>query len=646
MIVGTAGHVDHGKTALVRALTGVKTDRLKEEQARGLTIEAGYAYPDPPPGFDGVSLGFIDVPGHERFIANMLSGAAGIEAMLLVVAADDGIMPQTREHARILELLGVTRAWVALTKIDRVDGARVDAVSADIDAWLAGTPFAGSPIFPLSSLRGEGVEALSETLWRAAADQPGRDDSGSFRLAVDRVFIKSGSGVVMTGTIRAGSVHTGASVRLLPSGLVARVRGLRAQNREVEWAGHGERCAINLSGSDIERDRVARGDWVIGEHSPITDRRRLDVTLRLLPESPPLTHWTPVHLHHASAHVTGRLSLLEGETLMPGETCLAQLVLESPLQPAHGDAIIVRDHGASRTLAGARVLDVAPPRRGARKQERLAWLRALRQALPTAVAATSPDRLWPALDVNHGVDIVALAANLNLATATVAASAERAGWQVMTSGAVCLALSDGYLQRLYRKVLARLAEMHEVEPSMRGVEIDRLRRLSAPDLPASLFRPLLARWKDNGDLVQHGPFVALVSHRATLSDVDSERWKVVQPLLAAQPFEPPRVRDIARQLAWPETDVRRLLHNCALLGEVYQLRQDHFFLTPAVATLADIIRQLDTVSPGGVAAAAFRDRVGCGRKLAVAILEFFDRIGFTRRVGDSHKVIREDMLFA
>ncbi|WP_110650604.1 selenocysteine-specific translation elongation factor [Salinicola peritrichatus] len=645
MIVGTAGHVDHGKTALIQALTGVATDRLKEEQARGLTIEAGYAYPDPPADFPDATLGFIDVPGHERFIANMLSGAAGIEAMLLVVAADDGIMPQTREHTRILELLGVTRAWVALTKIDRVEPSRADAVRAEVDAWLGETPFAGAPIFPLSSVSGEGIAPLQRTLWTAAANQPTRADAGGFRLAVDRVFVKSGAGVVVTGTVRGGVVHLGDSVQLLPSLLTARVRGLRTQNRETERAGYGERCAINLSGSDIERGRVTRGDWVVGEHSPIADRQRLDVSLHLLPEAPPLAQWTPVHLHHASAHVTGRVSLLEGESLRPGETMLAQLVLESPLQPAHGDAIVVRDHGASRTLAGARVLDVTPPRRGARRAERLVWLRALQGILPDSAAPTSPDRLWPALGADRGVDLDALAANLDLAPDEVAASAERAGWQVVAGSSVRHAFPDDYLQARYRYVLARLAEIHASEPSMRGAEIDRLRRMSAPSLPPELFRPLLERWKRNGEIVQRGPFVALASHHATLSNEETARWQQVRPLLAASPFEPPRVRDIAHMLAWPEAEVRELLRNCALLGKVYQLRHDHFFLTPAVAQLAAWIRELDALAAEGVTAAAFRDRVGCGRKLAVAILEFFDRIGFTRRVGDSHKVLREDMLF-
>jgi len=649
MIVGTAGHVDHGKTALIQGMTGIVTDRLKEEQVRGLTIEAGYAYPEPPPQYGDATLGFIDVPGHERFIANMLSGAAGIQAMLLVVAADDGIMPQTVEHARILELLGVTRAWVALTKTDRVEPERVAQVTQELRAWLAETPFCGAPIFPLSNATGEGVDALNRTLWAAASVSEDNAAAfsrvGRFRLAVDRVFIKRGAGVVVTGTVRSGQLSSGETVKLLPAGLMARVRGLRCQNRDVETAKRGDRCAINLSGADIERGRLERGDWVVAERSRVDDRVRLDVTLQALPESPRLTHWMPVHLHHVSAHVTGRLSLLEGETLAANGTMLAQLVLDAPLQAAHGDVVVVRDQGARHTLAGARVLDVAPPRRGARKPARLRWLSALRSILPDASGEPSIDELWASIDEGEGVDLDALATNLDLPPEVLQGSAQRSGWQVIANRTTSFAFPESALTVLHDQVLSCLTAIHDQEPAMRGAEIDRLRRMSAPQLPPGLFRPLLERWSAQGMIVQHGPFVALTTHRATLAEADLERWKLVRPLLAASPFEPPRVRDIAQRLTWDEGETRRLLHNTALLGEVYQLRHDHFFLALHVAELANRVRELDARSLAGATAADFRNCVGCGRKLAVAILEFFDRVGFTRRIGDGHKVIQDDMLF-
>ncbi|WP_110644063.1 selenocysteine-specific translation elongation factor [Salinicola sp. CPA57] len=651
MIVGTAGHVDHGKTALIRALTGVATDRLKEEQVRGLTIEAGYAYPEPPPEYAGATLGFIDVPGHERFIANMLSGAVGIQAMLLVVAADDGIMPQTREHARILELLGVTQAWVALTKVDRVDPDRVAQVMLELQRWLADTAFAGAPIFPLSNASGEGIGALGHALWTAAAHvaegvATAPPDSGRFRLAIDRVFTKRGAGVVVTGTVRSGRVALGDSVRLLPTGLAARVRGLRCQDRDAKTASRGERCAINLSGADIETGRLDRGDWVVAEASRLESRLRLDVVLRWLPASPPLKHWTSVHLHHGSAHVTGRVSLLEAEVLAPGTSMLAQLVLDSPLQAAHGDRVVIRDRGASDTLGGARVLDTAPPRRGARKPRRLAWLNQLREMLPDERGVQDLRVLWRRAALDDGiVDLTALAANLDRDSRELESSASLAGWWVITHQGVSYALPEETHRHLYRQAQERLALIHEQEPAMRGVDIDRLRRMVAPQLAAGLFRPLLERWKAGNEIVQHGPFVALASHEATLSPDEALRWQKVKPLLQASPYDPPRVRDIAQQFEWPEGDVRQLLRSCALLGSVYQLRQDHFFLTSHVAELAGMIRELDAIAPAGATAADFRDRIGGGRKLAVAILEFFDRIGFTRRIGDGHRVIRDDMLF-
>ncbi len=385
MIIGTAGHIDHGKTALVRALTGVDTDRLPEEKARGITIDLGYAYQ---PLDSGETLGFVDVPGHERLVHTMVAGAIGIDFVLLVVAADDGPMPQTHEHVQVLDLLGLARGAVALTKIDRVPVERASEASAEIRQFLSATGLAESPIFPVCALTGEGIGDLRHYLQDAARQTPARSGGERFRLAVDRSFTLMGIGTVVTGTVHNGSVRVGDRLLISPSGREARVRGIHAQNQPAECGEAGQRCALNLAGPDLHRQDIHRGDWVLDAalHVPTA---RLDVELRVLAaEEQPLRHWTPVHCHLGAADVTGRVAVLEGEAIAPGAAGLAQLVLDHPVAALHGDRFILRDQSASRTLGGGRVLDVAPPARGRRKPQRLELLRAF--AHPNPVGGGAP----------------------------------------------------------------------------------------------------------------------------------------------------------------------------------------------------------------------------------------------------------------
>ncbi|TMJ25803.1 MAG: selenocysteine-specific translation elongation factor, partial [Alphaproteobacteria bacterium] len=372
MIVGTAGHIDHGKTALVKALTGVDADRLKEEKARGITIDLGYAYSDLG---DGRQLGFVDVPGHERFVHNMLAGATGIDAALLVVSAAEGIKPQTVEHLQIMDLLGLDRGIVALTKSDLVNDDELLERMAEVETLLSATSLSGAEIVPVSALTGQGVDELKAKL--LALGESGKGTTGHTRLAVDRCFLLSGAGVVVTGTVHAGEIRVGDHLLLTPSGLEARVRSLHAQNRAAEVGHAGERCALNLSGARLSREAVKRGDWVVSPalHAP-TDR--LDVELKLLASEPqPLKHWSPAHVHLGSAHVMGRVALLADDQLRPGASGLAQLVLDEKIGVLAGDRVILRDPSATRTIAGATVIDPFGPPRNRRTPRRLAELRAL-----------------------------------------------------------------------------------------------------------------------------------------------------------------------------------------------------------------------------------------------------------------------------
>ena len=378
MIIGTAGHIDHGKTTLVKALTGVDTDRLPEEKARGVSIELGYAFMDVPGQAE--RIGFIDVPGHERLVHTMLSGATGIDHALLLVAADDGVMPQTREHLAVLSLLGLSRGTVVVTKTDRAEPARVAAVAAEAAALLQGTPLQGALVLPVSATTGEGLQALRERLWAAAAEGAGRSDESqaAFRLAIDRVFTLDGVGTVITGTTHAGHVAVGDELRLVPGDVTVRVRSVHAQNRAVQHAGAGQRCALALAG--VDRQQVQRGQWLVSPAAAL-QTTRIDVRLTLWQaEGKPLRSGTPVHVHAGSAQGLGTVALLEPLQLAPGETGLAQLVLQAPLAAWQGDRIVLRDASASRTLAGGTVLDPFAPVRYRRTPQRLAELQALQQA--------------------------------------------------------------------------------------------------------------------------------------------------------------------------------------------------------------------------------------------------------------------------
>jgi selenocysteine-specific elongation factor len=386
MIVGTAGHIDHGKTTLVRALTGVDTDRLPEEKQRGISIELGYAFLDVP-GQDE-RIGFIDVPGHERLVHTMLAGATGIDFGLLLVAADDGVMPQTREHLAVLSLLGLARGAVAVTKTDRVEPARVQAVCAEAAVLLEGTPLAGAPVLPVSAVQGQGLSALRTLLADEAARHArvrpgGAEQARGFRLAVDRAFTLAGVGTVVTGTVHAGRVAVGDELLLTPSdtALRGRVRSLHAQNQAVSEAGAGQRCAVNLAG--VGRDAVARGRWLVAA-DVAASTTRFDASLTLWKgEARALRAGTPVHVHVGTADALGTVAMLSvgHESLAPGATALVQIVLRQRLAVWHGDRVVLRDAGASRTLAGGEVLDPDAPMRYRRTPKRLAALQAWQ--LPT-----------------------------------------------------------------------------------------------------------------------------------------------------------------------------------------------------------------------------------------------------------------------
>jgi selenocysteine-specific elongation factor len=623
MIVGTAGHIDHGKTALVRALTGVDTDRLKEEKERGISIELGYAYA---PLDNGEVLGFIDVPGHERLVRTMVAGACGIDFALLVVAADDGVMPQTREHLAILELLGLSRGAVALTKIDRVDAERVRQVQAQVRTTLTSTTLSEAPIFALKATAPDdpGTASLRRYLREAASHMPARDAEGLFRLAVDRVFSLAGHGTVVTGTVFAGQVRTGDTVSVMPATTAARVRSIHAQNRPADTGRAGQRCAVSLAG--IEKSALARGDW-LADPRALAPTTHLDVRLRLLADaSVRLATRSTLHVHLGTTHRLAHVVLLESDHLSAGESARVQLVFDAPVCATPGDRFIARDAPAAHTVGGGRVIDPFAPSRKRRSVERLRYLDALEQMIAGSDAA-------PLLQqASYGVTMSDLARLMGRAPERVPLPRDAIIIEADRERFVLLSSRWSTLREL---VVSAIRDFHTTAPDEPGPDAGRLRRMTLPDSPDALWRALIDSLVHERSVVRSGPWLNLSEHVVMLSDDDRALVQKLQPLIAAGRFDPPWVRDLATAVHEPEERVRRLLRKQAADGAVYQVVHDLFYDSERIRELADVVASV-AQEHGAVQAAVYRDAVGLGRKRAIQILEFFDRIGYTRRVQDSH----------
>jgi selenocysteine-specific elongation factor len=631
MIVATAGHIDHGKTLLVKSLTGIDTDRLPEERRRGMTIDLGFAYW---PAADGVRIGFVDVPGHERFIRNMLAGVSGIDFALLVVAADDGVMPQTREHAAILDLLGIARGAVALTKIDRADAARIAAVREEVADLLDGTALAGAPVLPLSSVTGDGIAALKALLAECARAAPARATSGNFRLAVDRAFTVTGAGLVVTGAVFAGSVAVGDTVRALATGRTARVRAIHAQNQAAA-AGHaGERCALNLAGGELKLEMIERGDWIVAMDGADAVPR-FDARLRVLPgEARALAHWTPVHVHLGAAATTGRVAVLDGGAIAPGATGLAQLVLDRGIGAVSGDRLILRDQSASRTIGGGRVIDIFPPKRGRALPARMAYLRAMEARDETAALAALIEAAPGGLDLGA----FALARNLTPAErdALFAALPMR-----IAGPAEHRAGFTAAWQRAKTVSLENLAAFHRRALNAAGLAEDRLFHGSALRVAKETAAAVAAELVAEGAAERAGGLLRLPSHAPTLAAADAAFWRRVEPLIDKTPLRPPTVHEMAAALGESPQKIESLLVHVARAGLVQRIAPARFFKPASLRTLAAMAAEIAGEAPDrAVSAAKFRDRSGIGRNVAIEVLEYFDRIKFTRRVGDAHHLLR------
>jgi selenocysteine-specific elongation factor len=621
MIVATAGHVDHGKTTLIKALTGTDTTHLPEERARGMTIDLGFAgLPLPGGGF----IGFVDVPGHERFVRNMLAGITGLDLALLIVAADDGIMPQTREHLELLDLLEVTELAVALTKIDRTDPARVAEVTASIAELLAPTHLAGAPVFPVSAPNDVGIVVLRDYLVSRVA-KSGRHRHGAlFRLPIDRSFAIDGAGLVVTGTIASGRTAIGDRLTLMPLGKQIRVRGLQTHHNSVERLGAGERCALNVVAPDLDRSRVARGHWLVAPEIAVATQH---IDARLTPAAGAvLKDGARIHFFHGSTSVEGHLVLLARDAA----PAYVQLVLDEPVHALAKDAFILRHASAPKTLAGGVVLDPFPPIRGRRRPARIAMLNALDQ----------PDAM------------LALSALLDLAPDGIELERFGQAWNMSPNDARSLCESRdivrfegrGYDAANWRQgraaLMADVAQFHSAHVDSVGPSAAHLLQSVVVNGGRQFRHAVLASLIHDKELVREGAQLRLPTHEIELTLPEKALWRLIAPLLGPG-RRPMTVHDIAAQQKLDLKIVMQVLERAARAGYVVRITPRRYLHRAAFLDCAARAESLAANSPEGLFdAAAFRDVSDLGRRISIRLLEHFDRIGFTERVGDQRRMLR------
>jgi selenocysteine-specific elongation factor len=615
MIVALAGHVDHGKTALVRALTGIDPDRLPDEKARGMTIDLGFAHTELP---GGQIVGFVDVPGHERFLTNMLAGVLSIDSVLLVVAADDGPMPQTHEHLAVLGLTGIPEVSVAITKIDRVDPVRGAAVSASVREVLARSGYAEPEVMPVSAITGAGMDTLRSWIAAKASAWQRRSAAGGFRLAVDRGFLVPGTGLVVTGTVASGSVAAGDRLLLSPAHLAARVRGVQVHHTAAEVASAGDRCALAITGARIEKATVHRGDWLVAPslHAPTF---RLDVAVRTV-EGRVLKHASPVHVHIGSASVRARV--------LTGTNGFAHLTLQRETAALFGDRVILRDDATGRVVAGGRVIDPFPPARRVPREQRAASLTAME-------TADAQDALNGLLRAEGWVDLARFGLARNLESVANLNGGIRIG-----RSARPILVSDETNESLGQALLRTLAGWHEKHPDLPGPgKAALLSGLRA--WPEEIAEAVLLDRLARGDILQRDAVFHLPGPQARLASSDAAAWKRIEPALAAEPLRPPRVREVAELLGLAPEEAESLLVRLERFGLLLRVAPNRFYPPAHVVALGDVATALAGESEDGTfSAKAFNQRSGIGRNLTIQALEYLDKIGVTRRVGELRHVVR------
>lgn len=632
VIVGTAGHVDHGKTELVKALTGVNTDRLKEEQERGISIELGFA---PLTLSNGQRIGLVDVPGHERFIKQMLAGVGGMDLVLLVVAADEGIMPQTQEHLDIINLLQIKQGIVVVTKKDLVDEEWLELVVEDVKEALRGTVLEGAPIYTVSAVTGEGIPELKKGLERLVAQTAAKSPAGKVRLPIDRVFSITGFGTVVTGTLWSGQIRVGDVLEIQPENLQVRVRNLQVHGQKVEEARAGQRVAVNLAG--VETSQIARGSTLLSPGAlPVS--YRVDIQLHLLASAPEMKHRQRVRVHLGTAEVLGRVILLEGETLAPGETALAQLQLEEPLVAAKKDRLVIRSYSPMRTIGGGLVIDPAAPKHRRFDRKTLERLSTMLTGSPEELVLEALEREPVPLT---GVDLARAA---NLAPEELAPYLDR----LEQEGQVIRFACDGQewywsgaaAGELLKEVRDLLEQYHRKYPLRGGFPKEELRSRKFGRWPAKLFNSFLQHWEEEGHLQAVASGVRLPDFEPVPSPQERQWLEGLLAEFRQQLFQPPAWEEALQAVRCSKEQGEELLHYLLDTQQLVKVAEGLYFHREAIERAKEVARDLIKTN-GSLALGTMRDVLSSSRKYVLALLEYLDQIKFTKRVGDLRVLFSE-----
>ncbi|HUK39464.1 MAG TPA: selenocysteine-specific translation elongation factor [Candidatus Acidoferrales bacterium] len=628
-IIGTAGHIDHGKTSLIKALTGQDTDRLKEEKERGISIDLGFAHFDLP---DGTFAGVVDVPGHERFIKNMLAGAHGIDLVLFTVAADDGVMPQTEEHLDIVHLLGVKLAIFVITKIDLVSPAKVAEVEEEIKILTLGTLLENAPTVAVSTVSGKGLSELRETISRVLQSADKRAPRGYFRLPVDRAFVLQGHGVVVTGTALSGHVKTGDRVRCLPGNQLFRVRSLQVHGKSTDTAGWGQRVALNLTGP--ERADVARGHVICHEKLTLTSDR-FDAFLEVRPAAAKgIKNHQRIRVHLGTTEQLAKIILLENhDKVGPKTSTYCQIALAEPVMALRGDHFIVRDETAQRTLAGGVVIH--PWAKPHKRNE--PGLRARLELLHSSdLAQLTPAFIEESADFALSLEPVYQFLNLQEDEAREQIGQVK-GLRFINAEGEKVYTTQTKWQRLKEHILAILRDFHGSHPLVPGMDMEELRGKLSFELSPKLFRVVVETLIGEKIIAKEENLLRLAEHRVQLGSQEKTLMERIKKVLAEQPLAPPDLKDLEKQVGTSRnklTEVVRLLERD---GSLIRVATDLYYLSSAIDQVRGVLKKY-LLEKGEITAASFRDLINSSRKYTIPLLEYFDREGTTIRVGDIRRL--------
>jgi len=628
-IIGTAGHIDHGKTSLIKALTGQDTDRLKEEKERGISIDLGFAHLDLP---DGTSAGVVDVPGHERFIKNMLAGAHGIDLVLFTVAADDGVMPQSEEHLDIVHLLGVKLAIFIITKIDLVPPAKIAEVEEEIKILTFGTLLENAPIVAVSTVTGQGLAELKEKIAQVLQSADKRAPRGYFRLPVDRAFVLQGHGVVVTGTALSGEVKTGDRIRCLPGDQIFRVRSLQVHGHSVEIAGWGQRVALNLTGP--ERAEVARGHVICHEKLTLTSNR-LDAFVEVRPAAAKgIKNHQRVRVHLGTSERLAKIILLgTKEKIEPKTSTYCQITLTDPVMALRGDHFILRDETAQRTLAGGVIIHPWARQHKRNEPDLQARLESLHAGdlarLTQAFLEESPEFAVP-------TDFIYQFLNL-LEDETRKQIDQMKGLRAISAEGEKAYTTEAKWQRLKEQILKTLKDFHGSHPLVPGMDMEELRGKLIFELSPKVFRATVETLVAEKTIAKEENLLRLTEHRVQLGSQEKTLMERIKKILGEQPLTPPDLKDVEKQLGVSRgklTEVIRLLERDR---SVIRVATDLYYLSSSIDQVRALLKKF-LAEKSEITAASFRDLIGSSRKYTIPLLEYFDREGMTIRIGDIRRL--------